>query len=205
MSVDFGKSPKVKICGLKRPEDIDYVNRLNPDYIGFIINFPSSHRSLSPSEVMILRKNLSKDITPVGVFVDEKPETVAGLLNDGTISVAQLHGKEDRDYIEVLRSLTDRDIWQAIQIKSMEDVKKANESPADFVILDAGQGSGQVFDWELLKRIERPYGLAGGLNMNNLPEALETEAVLLDVSGGVETDRKKDFNKMKTFLETARQ
>lgn len=195
---------KIKICGLKRPEDIDYVNRLNPDYIGFIINFPSSHRSLSPLEVAALKSKLSKDITPVGVFVDEKVQVVAELLNSGIIETAQLHGKEDADYIRALRKLTEKTIWQAFQIKSEEDVNRANESPADFVILDAGQGSGKAFNWVLLEKIGRPFGLAGGLNIDNLPEALKTKAALLDVSGGVETEKKKDFEKMKTFLEAAR-
>ncbi len=191
---------QVKICGLKRPEDIEYVNALRPDYIGFVIDFPKSHRSLTFSQAEELRQGLSKDICPVGVFVDEDVDVVAKLLNNGVIDVAQLHGREDKQYIEELRTLTHKKIWKAFQVTSAEDVKKVNESTADFIILDAGQGSGRAFDWELLSLVKRPYGLAGGLDINNLKAALKTEASLLDVSGGVETEKKKDFEKMKAFV-----
>ncbi len=195
---------RVKICGLFRTEDIETVNRLKPDYCGFVINFPASHRSLAVEDVRNLVSGLCSEVQPVGVFVDQPPETVAGLLEDETLAVAQLHGSEDQAYIRHLRGLTGKPIWQAFQIRGQEDVKKASDSPADFVLLDAGQGGGTVFSWDLVRDFPRPFGLAGGLNLDNLSEALQTQADLLDVSGGVETDKIKDPVKIERFIACVR-
>ena len=90
---------KIKICGLFRPCDIDYVNAARPDWCGFIVNFPRSRRNRTPDQVRTLRERLDPAVVPVGVFVDRPAEEAAGLLNDGTISAAQLHGQEDEDYV----------------------------------------------------------------------------------------------------------
>ena len=195
---------EVKICGLRTIEDIKAINELKPDYCGFIINFPKSKRNISVETLRTLTAALCSDVTPVGVFVDQPPEFIAELLNDGTIKIAQLHGNEDNDYIEDLMDLTDGQIWQAFQVHSKEDVENAAESMADLVILDAGQGTGKAFNWELISGFPGPFALAGGLNTENANEALKTDAVLLDVSGGVETDGKKDYEKIKKFIEAVR-
>lgn len=195
---------QVKICGMMCEQDIAYVNEIGPDYCGFIINFPKSHRNLSKEQVRKLRKGLKENIKPVGVFVDEPLEQVAELLNEGSIEIAQLHGKEDNDYIERLKNLTCKPIWKAFQIKSREDVEAAGKSIADFVILDKGQGSGETFDWSYLDAMTRPFGLAGGLNMDNVKEALRTKAILLDTSGGVETNQRKDKEKIRAFVEAVK-
>lgn len=195
---------QVKLCGLFRTEDVIAVNRLRPDYCGFVINFPQSHRSVTVDELRRLRDRLALGIPPVGVFVNQPVELVATLLELGVLWVAQLHGDEDGAYIGRLRRMTNRPIWQAFQIHSAADVQRAAASAADFVLLDAGQGGGETFSWELLKDFPRPFGLAGGLNEDNLPAALETKAQLLDVSGGVETDKVKDPDKMERFLSIVR-
>ena len=191
---------QAKICGLSRPADIEAVNAARPDYCGFVVDFPKSHRSVSPETLRNLRRGLDAGILPVGVFVDVPPENIAALLNDGTLSVAQLHGHEDEADLAALRSLTDRPIWQAFRIRTPEDVHRANASTADLVLLDAGQGTGQAFDWALLSGITRPFALAGGLNPENIPAAMQTGAILLDVSSGAETDRKKDPQKIQTIV-----
>ena len=195
---------RVKICGLSREQDIQAVNAVQPDFCGFIIHFPKSRRSISADRLRQLRAGLCDSVCPVGVFVDEPVESIAALLRERVISVAQLHGTEDRCYIQSLRRQTESPIWQAFQIRTEADVQRANDSLADLVLLDAGQGSGKTFDWTLLERITRPFGLAGGLRQENLPVALQTAAVLLDVSGGVETDGYKDPEKMKQFVEAVR-
>ena len=188
---------KIKLCGLSRPADIDYVNQAKPDYCGFIVNFPQSRRNVTPERVRALRETLSPDITPVGVFVDEPVDTVAGLLNEETISVAQLHGHEDEAYLAALRKLTDRPIWQAFQIKGSEDLRRAAESTADLVLLDSGQGSGVTLDWRILADFPRPFVLAGGLTAENIPEALrQVKPYAVDLSSGVETEGYKDYEKM---------
>ncbi|MGM9522471.1 MAG: phosphoribosylanthranilate isomerase [Oscillospiraceae bacterium] len=195
---------RVKICGLSRPPDIEAVNRIRPDYCGFVIDFPKSRRNVSPETASALRAGLSTDIVPVGVFVDKPVEAVAELLNAGIISVAQLHGGEDSSYIASLRRLASGTVWQAFQIRTREDAARAAESAADFVLLDAGQGAGKAFDWELIDGFPRPFGLAGGLNIENLPGALCTRAALLDVSGGVETGGVKDPAKIAAFVAAVR-
>lgn len=191
---------KVKICGLSRPADIDAVNAARPDYCGFVVDVPKSHRSVTPQTLRCLRKALEPGIAPVGVFVDEPPETVAALLNDGTLAAVQLHGHEDYAYLAALRALTAGPVWQAFQVRTPEDVRRANESAADLALLDAGQGAGKAFDWALLHAVTRPFALAGGLNLDNIPAAMQTGAVLLDVSSGVETNQKKDFYKIQAIV-----
>lgn len=195
---------QVKICGLSRKEDIEAVNRIAPEYCGFVINFPKSIRSVSPETVKKLTMGLSHEIIPVGVFVNQPPEFAARLLNEGVISAAQLHGDEDEDYISALRRLTDKPVWKAFKIRTALDVKAAENSSADFVLLDSGQGSGRTFDWSFTEDISRPFGLAGGLSTENLDSALKTGAVLLDVSGGVETNGVKDAEKIRRFVDRIR-
>ncbi|MCD7882997.1 MAG: phosphoribosylanthranilate isomerase [Lachnospiraceae bacterium] len=112
-------SVKIKICGLSRPVDIDYVNEAEPDYCGFIINVPKSIRNTTPDQVRALCKNLSPKIIPVGVFRNAPVETVAELLQDGTIRVAQLHGSEDEDYIHQLRTFGSFTIFKAFRVPSL--------------------------------------------------------------------------------------
>ena len=197
---------KIKICGLFRKCDIDAVNAYRPDWCGFIVNFPKSHRSLEPDAVRALRAKLDPGILPVGVFVDQEPEYVAALMNDGTISVAQLHGHEDAAYIARLRALAPgREIWKAIKVRIRDDLDAANASAADLVVLDNGYGTGQTFDWSLAGGINRPFLLAGGLTPENIPDAIhQLHPLGLDISSGVETDKRKDKNKIKAAIAAAR-
>ena len=197
---------KIKICGLFRECDIEAVNAHRPDWCGFIVNFPKSHRSLAPDAVRALRARLDPGITPVGVFVDQPAEYVASMLNDGTISVAQLHGHEDADYIAQLRALSPgREIWKAVKVRSQADLDAANASPADLVVLDNGYGTGQTFDWSLAGGVTRPFLLAGGLTPENIPDAIaQLHPFGLDISSGVETDKRKDTNKIRAAISAAR-
>lgn len=195
---------KVKICGLSRECDISMVNELKPDFCGFIINFPKSKRNVNVDRLKELVKDLNPDVIPVGVFVNQPAELIAELLNDNVIAIAQLHGSEDNEYIKELRNLTNKTIWKAIQIKDKCDIISCNDCLADFLIIDSGQGSGVTFDWTFLEGLDRPFGLAGGLNLDNVGEALKTSARLLDVSGGVETDGFKDYDKVKAFIDSVR-
>ena len=197
---------KIKICGLFRACDIEAVNAYRPDWCGFIINFPKSHRNLEPDAVRALRAKLDPGIVPVGVFVDQPVEDVAKLLTDGTISVAQLHGHEDDGYIARLRALAPgREIWKAIKVRSQADLDAANASTADLVVLDNGYGTGQTFDWSLAGGIDRPFLLAGGLTPENIPDAiLQLHPYGLDISSGVETEKLKDPEKIKAAISAAR-
>ncbi len=197
---------RVKICGLYRFEDIGYVNEAKPDWCGFIINFPKSHRNVSVGQVRAMREKLSDGIIPVGVFVDQPVEFVAGLLNDGTVTVAQLHGSEDNTYIERLRKLAPgHGIWKAFKVRASEDLDEAEISKADMVLLDNGYGTGKAFDWKLAGKLKRPFILAGGLAPENINEAVEAlHPYGVDVSSGVETGKIKDRQKIIAAIYAAR-
>jgi len=196
---------KIKFCGLTSEEDIVCVNACLPDYIGFVFA-PQSRRYISPDKARLLRKNLDGRIMPVGVFVNETAERVAALLNSGTIGMAQLHGNEDTKYIRHLRTLTDKSLIQAFKVAGGADVEAAQNSEADFVLLDASRaGSGETFDWTLIGRIDRPFFLAGGLNARNAADAAgKLNPYALDVSSGIESCGHKDIDKMRAFLRAVR-
>ena len=192
---------KIKLCGLRRAEDIEAAGLLKPEYIGFVF-YKKSKRYISPEEARILKSILDTDhIKAVGVFVNENPKTVADLLEKGIIDIAQLHGDEDEEYIKALRKLTDRPLIKAFKIKTKEDLKKAEASSADMILLDAGMGDGVSFDWNLLKNFNRPYILAGGLDPLNVKGAVEKlHPYGVDVSSGIETAGVKDIDKMREFV-----
>ena len=196
---------KIKLCGLSRACDIEEANRLQPDYIGFVFAKKSS-RFVTPEQAGELKKQLRPEIRAVGVFVNETPEAVAALLNSGVIDLAQLHGSEDAEYIRRLRDLTDSPLVQAFRIRSKEDLIRAEASAADEILLDAGAGTGTVFDWSLLKNIGRRYFLAGGLNPENVRAAIrDLHPYGVDVSSGIETDALKDRTKMAAFVAAVRE
>ena len=140
------------------------------------------------------------------MFVNEAPEAVAALLNDGTIDVAQLHGGEDEDYIKTLRLLTDRPLIQAFRVDGPADLERARASSADYILLDNGAGgTGTAFDWALLKGFDRPCFLAGGLGPDNVARAVrDVRPFAVDVSSGIETDGAKDYQKMAAFVNAVR-
>lgn len=194
----------IKLCGLSRMKDIETVNLLQPEYIGFVFA-PASRRYVNAETAALLRKALIPGIQAVGVFVDEKPETAAALLNAGIIDLAQLHGSEDEAYISRLRRLTAAPLIKAFRIRSREDVSKARETSADHILLDHGAGTGAAFDWSLIRQLDRPYFLAGGLYPENVAEAVRSlRPFAVDVSSGIETDGRKDWRKMKAFVEAVR-
>ena len=119
--------------------------------------------------------------------------------------MAQLHGSEDPDYIRQLRTLTDKPIIKAFTIKNQYQIKNAAQSPADYVLLDSGAGTGTVFDWKLIQDIRRPYFLAGGLSPENVEDAIKyLNPYAVDVSSGIETDKIKDKRKMAEFVAAVR-
>lgn len=198
MSREQQQKTKIKICGLKCPEDIAYVNEAKPDYCGFIIEFPKSSRNVTGDQVRVLIAELDKNIIPVGVFVNAAPERVEELLLDGTIRIAQLHGQEDDDYIRRIQKNTGSQVIKAFSVKAAQDIELALKSPADYILLDqGGGGTGQTFDWALIPEIKRPFFLAGGLGADNLEQAVDTiRPYAVDLSSSVETGGVKDRSKI---------
>ena len=120
--LQHGRSTRIKICGLTRPEDIQAVNQAKPDFAGFIVEFPKSRRNVTVEQLKALREELDDSILPVGVFVNAPVELPAQLLNEGTIALAQLHGQEDENYIRQLKIMTDQLLIKAFSIKTEEDI-----------------------------------------------------------------------------------
>ena len=197
---------KIKMCGLSRPEDIAAANEILPDFIGFIFA-KKSRRYVAQEKAAVLKALLDPRIRAVGVFVREDPQQIAKLLADGTIDIAQLHGGESEDEIAVLRSLTDKPLIKAFRIDGPDDLKAAEQSSADFILLDSGAGgTGTSFDWSLLEGFSRPYFLAGGLDAEKAALAVtKLNPYALDVSSGIETEGLKDPDKMKAFAQAVRQ
>ncbi len=197
---------KIKICGLTRPCDIDFINEAKPDFCGFILGFPKSRRCISVSTLYALRKRLDASIKPVGVFVDAPMELILPLAADGTLAAIQLHGHETKDYVLQLKEKTSVPILQAFSVTDRESLNTALASPADMILLDNGAGgTGNIFDWSVLKGLTRPYILAGGLGPDNLKSAILTlNPWGVDMSSGVETDGVKDHEKILKAVQIAR-
>ncbi|WP_230397677.1 phosphoribosylanthranilate isomerase [Novisyntrophococcus fermenticellae] len=196
---------KVKICGLSRPCDIEAVNEVKPEYIGFV--FAESRRKVTPQQALELRKMLEPDIIPVGVFVDEKAENIVSLMQNGIIDAVQLHGSENEKYIEKLKVLIKKPIIKAIAVQNEGDVQKWAATSADYLLLDnKGGGAGLSFNWNLIGKTDKPFFLAGGMNLENIKKAIEeTNPFAVDVSSGVETDGFKDPEKIKEFIKRVRE
>ena len=210
---------QVKICGLKSEQDIRYANELKPDYIGFVFQ-KGRKRYVSPERASHLRRLLDPRISAAGVFVNEPMENVISLLEAGTIQMAQLHGSEDPDYCQRLKRLCNRPVIKAFVIQTREDVKRAAAFPCDYLLLDGGLGAGRPFDWSLIRNMDRPFFLAGGLNCGNVADSISLcHPYAVDVSSGVETlipgtsdtessgtaeDSCKDYDKMRTFIHIVR-
>lgn len=190
---------RVKLCGLKRPCDIAWANELQPDYIGLV--FAGKKRRVTDEQARELRKKLHPAIPAVGVFVNEPMDHIEELVHIQVIQLVQLHGQENEAYIGQLKKRIQAPLIKAYAIDTAEDVKEAEKSLADYILLDHGAGgTGTTFDWRLIQAIERPYFLAGGLDCCNVQQALALQPYAVDVSSGIETDGVKDKEKMKQFM-----
>ena len=201
---------KIKICGLYRDQDIDYVNEARPDYAGFILHFPKSHRNLDVDRALKLRNRLLSQIRAVSVFVDQPMETVIFTAERLRADVIQLHGTEDNTQIEYLRKKTGLPVWKAFKIRSAEALAAVSDCTADEVILDSGYGTGTAFDWSLAAKerdsiLARGFILAGGLTPENILRALQLLGPkAVDISSGVETDKVKDRYKILAAVRAVR-
>lgn len=198
---------KVKLCGMMRECDIEYANEAQPDYVGFV--FAGTKRRISRDTAGELRKKLSDGIRAVGVFVDEDIDVVADMLQEGIIDIAQLHGSEDNDYIVKLKNMTGRRVMKAVRVASEDDIVRAHKLDADLLLLDAYKkgipgGTGETFRWDLIDRAygaisdkeQKPFFLAGGINIDNVRDAVARDPCGIDISSGIETRGSKDRDKM---------
>lgn len=211
---------KIKLCGMMKPCDIEYANRVKPDFVGFI--FANTRRKISAAQAKQFREALDAEIPAVAVFVNEDISVITSLVQNGCIDMIQLHGEEDADYIRRLREICDVPVIKAVKVQMVEQIRQAAALPVDYLLLDTYRkgvlgGTGEAFDWELLREAKivagdtaegelfgKPYFLAGGLHAGNLREAAALGSYGLDVSSGIETDGSKDFTKMVEVMELVR-
>ena len=203
-----------------KPCDIEYANRVKPDFVGFI--FANTRRKISAAQAKQFREALDAEIPAVGVFVNEDISVITSLVQNGCIDLIQLHGEEDADYIRRLREVCDVPVIKAVKVQTVEQIRQAAALPVDYLLLDTYRkgvlgGTGEAFDWELLREAKaaagdtaegelfgKPYFLAGGLHAGNLREAAELGSYGLDISSGIETDGSKDFTKMVEVMKLLR-
>ena len=202
---------KVKVCGLRRIEDTEYANKVKPDFIGFV--FAESKRQITEQQALMLARNLDDSIKKVGVFVDQPGDMIVRLLEDKVIDLVQLHGKEDNDYIHRLCDMANikKDcIIKAVRVKSAEDIKLAESYDCGYLLLDAysdkaAGGSGETFDWTMIKNVTKPFFLAGGISAENVETAIKcVHPFAVDASSSMETDGFKDYDKMAQFVSKVR-
>lgn len=184
-------------------EDVRIVNKYKPDYIGFV--FADSKRKVSSSLAKKLRENLDSDIIPVGVFVDSSLDEILKIFDEGTIDIAQLHGRESEEFILELKEKSNGElkIIKAIEMSEKIDLKEYDNSQSDYLLLDSGKGSGKTFDWNLIGcDLKKDFFLAGGLSSSNVGEAIdEFKPYAVDLSSSLETDGFKDENKIREIME----
>jgi phosphoribosylanthranilate isomerase len=209
---------KIKICGMRRPEDIAIVNEYQPDYIGYIF-VKNRVREVSEEQATVMTGLLDPSICPVGVFVDESMERIVRIVSCGTIRAVQLHGSEDAAYVAALRKRLDElapmsygaadgseiPIIKAVRMESGHSLDRWQGSEADYLLLDQGKGgTGTAFDHDLIDEagvIRKPWFLAGGIGAENAKEVIRRFApYALDVSSSVETDGWKDREKVAEMI-----
>jgi phosphoribosylanthranilate isomerase len=186
---------RIKICGLQTETDALCVSEAGADFAGMV--FAPSRRQVSHETAAQIRKALDPRIPLVGVFVNAHSREILKLASEGTIQIIQLHGDETAQEAEAIKATGGVPIIKAFRVADREDVKRALNFPADYLLFDtfvAGNygGTGQTFDWGILDEVDRPYFLAGGLTPENISGAMATGVYALDISSGVETDGRKD-------------
>lgn len=193
---------RIKICGLKEAEHVQAAVEAGADAIGFV--FAPSKRQVSPEQAQALASNTPASVKKIGVFVNSSAEEINEIVRTVPLDYVQLHGDERAALYEQIAV----PVIKAISIRSAEDVDRAFRDAAPLVLIDAPGtdfrgGSGHTFDWDLVENHAeaRPFILAGGLNPDNVGQAItRIRPVMVDVSSGVETDGRKDSDKIKAFI-----
>lgn len=205
----------VKICGIRREEDINFLNEVLPEYAGLV--FCKSKRQISIEDGRKLVKSLNKNVIKVGVFQNQSVDEVNYIANILNLDVVQLHGEEDHDFISKVEC---KNIWKSLSIDINDNcldfyrnkIEKIYKSGVQKLLLDSSVkgtsgGNGIGFNWNMVKRLNlnKPFVLAGGLNSKNICKAINlTNPDVVDVSSGVEENGFKNLEKIKKFIEKVR-
>lgn len=190
----FGvKMIRIKICGITNSEDAQLSCELGADALGFVF-FSGSPRYINLSAAQNIIQALPPFVTTVGLFVNPTESDVWNAIENVSLDVLQFHGDESVEFCR----LFDKPYIKAIRVQNQEDIMRAETeyAGARALLLDAHVdglfgGTGQSFDWRLLpETLTIPWVLSGGLNPNNVVEAIKaTKAIAVDVSSGVEQEK----------------
>lgn len=204
---------RIKICGLTRMEDIDSVNRYQPEYIGFIFA-PKSRRYVTPEKAKQLAAGLKCGIQSVGVFTQANVDEIIRIAESVPLNVVQLHGMQSENMVQDLRSALPEgvQIWYCVAAENGTVVFPELDHIVDLWLVDTAAGgsfggTGKTFDWMKAKMFlrDRKIILAGGLNPENIAQAVSClHPYAVDVSTGVETNGFKEEEKIKQFVTAVR-
>lgn len=205
----------VKICGLRDPENLRVAAEAGARFAGFVF-YPPSPRFLEIEQARILAESLPEGLLGVGLFVDPSDEEISRVLGTVPLDMIQLHGEESPERVAEIAALANLPVIKAIRLRAPEDIGEAEkyEEVADWLLFDSKidhdlpGGTGQRFDWEILKNrtFKKPWMLSGGLTPENVAEALKIlKPGAMDVSSGVEAARGvKDPEKIRAFLKSVK-
>jgi phosphoribosylanthranilate isomerase len=207
----------IKVCGLSTSETIAAAAEAGASHVG-LVHFEPSPRHVSLADAADLRAEVPAGVQAVLLMVDPDAETTARALEIIRPDVVQFHGNESPEWVAGVRNMAGIEVWKALRVRDAASLENAllYEGAVDRLLFDAPPppdsqlpgGNGEVFDWTLLKDHEHriPWGLAGGLNPNNVAGAIRaTGARLVDASSGLESaPGVKDVDKMVAFCKAAR-
>lgn len=205
---------KIKICGLQRFKDIEYVNEGMPDYVGFV--FAKSPRKVDLCKAYLLKSELNPDIKAVGVFVNEDMDFIKRCCEMRIIDMVQLHGDEDDEYIKKLKKIIYKPVIKAIRVKGEITIPQSlvmgntKRNGHDYILFDAYDekaygGTGKVFEWEKIEGFKYKYFLAGGLDEKNVRKAIDAlNPYCVDVSSSIESEGVKSREKILGFIKKVR-
>ncbi len=196
---------KVKICGITNVEDALAAIEMGADLLGFNF-YPKSKRYVTAEKARQIIDKLPTFVDTVGIFVNASGEQIREIAKEGFLNWVQLHGDETPEYCDALRWISAK-VMKAIRIQTAEDVKAAERFHTDAILLDAFHpdeygGTGQKFDWNLVRNLQIRVFLAGGITPENAKEAVNVGVYGIDICSGIESGPgKKDHEKMQKLFD----
>lgn len=196
---------KVKICGITNIEDALAAIDMGADLLGFNF-YPESKRFIEVDKALAIINKLPTFVDTVGIFVNADGDYIRSVAKQGFLNWIQLHGDETPEFCDSFRWLNAK-IIKAIRVKSPEDIKGANNFYTDAVLLDSYNpveygGTGETFDWDMVRNIQKRVFLAGGITPENAVKAIDVGVYGIDICSGIEEyPGKKDHEKMRKLFD----
>ncbi len=210
MAIISNKRVKIKLCGFKDKENIDFACEFNIDFIGFVF-YAKSSRDVDLKNISHITQDIPKEIKKVAVIVNESDGKIAQIINLLKPDLLQLHGEESLSRVREIKNKFQLPIIKAFSISGAGDLKNIAEFEeyCHYFLFDYRDdinqgGSGKSFDWNILNKlnIQIDWFLSGGINKNNLAQALkQTNAKMIDLSSALEEERgQKSKKAIKDFM-----